>query len=79
MELQYISDNAGNHTAVIIPIAEWNNITDKHQDLKDLTNATEKKSTGKKPSDFAGTLSTEEAEKLHKYLKQARNEWERNF
>jgi len=33
----------------------------------------------KKPSDFAGTLSKEEGEKFHEYLKQARNEWERNF
>lgn len=33
----------------------------------------------KKPSDFVGTLSKEEGEKFHKYLKQARNEWERNF
>jgi len=33
----------------------------------------------KKPSDFAGTLSKEEGEKFHKYLKQARNEWDRNF
>jgi hypothetical protein len=33
----------------------------------------------KKPSDFAGTLSAEEGEKFHEYLKQARNEWERNF
>jgi hypothetical protein len=33
----------------------------------------------KKPSDFAGTLTIEEGEKFHKYLKQARNEWDRNF
>ena len=43
MELQYISDNAGNHTAVIIPIAEWNNITAKHEDLKELVSEPEKK------------------------------------
>jgi hypothetical protein len=33
----------------------------------------------KKPSDFAGTLSQEEGKKFHKYLKQARKEWDRNF
>ncbi len=33
----------------------------------------------KKPSDFAGTLSKEEGEKFHEYLKQARNEWDRNL
>jgi len=79
MELQYISDNAGNHTAVIIPIAEWNNITAKHEDLKELTNEPEKKSNQKKPSDFAGTMSNAEAEKLRKHVEQSRNEWERNF
>jgi hypothetical protein len=78
MELQYISDEAGNHTAVIIPIAEWNNITAKHEDLKELTEEP-KKENKKKPSDFAGTLTNEEAEKFHKYLKQARSEWDRNI
>jgi hypothetical protein len=33
----------------------------------------------KKPSDYKGTLSKEEGEKFHKYLKQARNEWDRNI
>ncbi len=79
MELQYISDGAGNHTAVIIPIAEWNNITAKHEDLKELMDEPEKKAIKRKPSDFAGTLSNEEAEKFHEYLKQARSEWDRNI
>ena len=34
MDLQYISDTQGNHTAVIIPIEKWNNLTAKHEDLK---------------------------------------------
>ena len=33
----------------------------------------------KKPSDFFGTLSTEEGEKMQTYVTQSRNEWERNF
>ncbi len=33
----------------------------------------------RKPSDFFGTLSTEEGEKLHKYIIQSRNEWERDI
>ena len=33
----------------------------------------------KKPSDFFGTLSEEEGEKFHSYLKQARQEWERDI
>lgn len=36
MALQYIADDAGRHTAVIIPIKDWNSITNKYQDLKDL-------------------------------------------
>ena len=32
--LQYISDNSGHTTAVIIPIDEWNEIRDKHPDVE---------------------------------------------
>jgi hypothetical protein len=38
--------------------------------------------TDSKPSvmaDFFGTLSPENAEKLHEHAKQARNEWDRDF
>jgi hypothetical protein len=53
MDIQYISDNHGNHTAVVIPIDEWNSITDKHQDLKTL------EKPKMKPSDFVGCISKE--------------------
>ncbi|GLU57029.1 hypothetical protein [Dyadobacter frigoris] len=33
----------------------------------------------KKPSDFFGTLSIEDGEKMQDYVTQSRNEWERNF
>ena len=33
----------------------------------------------KKPSDFIGTMSNEEADMLRKHVEQSRNEWERNF
>ena len=33
----------------------------------------------KKPSDFFGTLSQEEGEKMQAYITKSRNEWERNF
>ncbi len=33
----------------------------------------------KKPSDFFGTLSEEEGEKLQQYIIQSRNEWERDI
>ncbi|CAN1536172.1 Conserved hypothetical protein CHP02574, addiction module [Flavobacteriaceae bacterium] len=33
MKLQYLSDNFGNKTAVVIPISDWEKITKKHKDL----------------------------------------------
>ncbi|RFZ90513.1 hypothetical protein D0C36_22295 [Mucilaginibacter conchicola] len=78
MSLQYISDDAGNHTAVIIPINEWNEITAKHADLKELQDKPES-AVKKKPSEYAGTMSKEEAQKFIEYVEQSRNEWERDF
>jgi len=77
MSLQYISDNAGNHTAVIIPIAEWNNITARHEDLKKLESTTEV--NNKKPSDFVGCISKETALKMISDTEQSRDHWERNI
>jgi len=77
MELQYISDNSGRHTAVIIPIAEWNNITAKHEDLKELIE--EKNVKPNNAARFKGLLTDEEADKYHVYLKQARSEWDRDI
>ena len=73
MDLQYISDTQGRHTAVVIPIEDWNTLTTKHQDLKVL----------EKPKNnaarFKGLLTNEEAMSYHTYLKQARSEWERDI
>ncbi len=77
MELQYISDISGNHTAVVIPIEDWNNITAKHEDLKEL--AEEKKTSSNNAARFKGLLTEEEADKYHKYLKKVRKEWDRNI
>ena len=33
----------------------------------------------KKPSDYFGTMSIEEGEKMQEYVAKNRNEWERNF
>jgi hypothetical protein len=77
MALQYISDNSGNHTAVIIPIAEWNYITAKHEDLKELME--ERMPKKNNASRFKGLLTNEEAEKYHQHLKQARSEWDRDI
>ena len=71
MDIQYISDTNGNHTAVVIPIEEWNSITDKHQDLKTL------ETPKKKPSDFVGCISKEIAQKMITDIEHSRNQWER--
>jgi len=77
MELQYVSDDEGKQTAVLVPIAEWNKM---REDLKKLKSDGETNGKTKmKPSDFAGTLSKEEGEKFHKYLKKARAEWDRTI
>ena len=36
MNLQYLQDNQGNTTAVVVPIEEWNKFTEKYNDLEDL-------------------------------------------
>ncbi len=73
MELQYLSDIRGNHTAVVIPIDDWNNLTETYQGLKTL----EKQKNG--ASRFKGLLTNEEADKYHLYLQQARSEWDRDI
>jgi hypothetical protein len=81
MSLQYISDSAGHHTAVIIPIEEWNEITAKHEDLKVLM-PTKKRQNNKKErklADFAGILSKEAGLAMIKDIEKSREEWERDF
>lgn len=36
MKLQYLQDNNGNTTAVVVPIEEWNRFTEKYNDLEEL-------------------------------------------
>jgi hypothetical protein len=36
MGLQYLQDNNGNTTAVVVPIEEWNKLTEKHTGLEEL-------------------------------------------
>lgn len=78
MDLQYISDTQGRHTAVVIPIEDWNNLTLKHQDLKALEKP-KAESSLKKPSDFFGILSKQEADTFEKHTQQIRNEWDRTI
>jgi hypothetical protein len=75
MTVQYLLDNSGKKTAIVIPISDWEAITRKHSDLKQLTASPDKK---KKPSDFAGILTKEEAGKMQQYITEARKEWDRD-
>lgn len=36
MNLQYLQDNNGNTTAVVVPIEDWNRFTEKYNDLEEL-------------------------------------------
>jgi len=78
MQMQYIQDESGQTTAVIIPIAEWKDITSRHEDLKELSKKQEPDKI-KKPSDFAGTLSQEGYQAINEHILQARKEWDRDF
>lgn len=73
MNLNYISDSTGKHTAVIVPISEWNTIMTEYQSLKQVTKMPQKK----KPSDFVGCISKETAAQMIFDIEQSRNEWDR--
>ncbi len=70
MELQYLSDIRGNHTAVVIPIEDWNNLTETYQGLKTLEKPAQKLS-----EKYAGKLPGHIADELQDYVTQSRNEW----
>lgn len=36
INLQYLQDNNGNTTAVVVPIEDWNKFTEKYNGLKEL-------------------------------------------
>jgi hypothetical protein len=73
MPLQYITDNTGAHTAVVIPINEWEKLTRKHEDLKTLEAAPTKPKV--KLSDYEGKLSHETAEAMLNYVAESRKGW----
>ena len=81
MDLQYISNENGEKTAIIIPIEDWNTITARHEDLKEMEDKVLKFKPlkRKKPSDFVGIISNQEADEMQEYLKKARSEWNRDF
>jgi hypothetical protein len=76
MDIQYLSDEQGRHTAVQIPIDEWNKLTEENEVFR---NFEKKKSAQKKPSDFRGAISKNTAEQLLQYATQARTEWDRDI
>ncbi len=78
MELQYISDSNGNHTAIVIPINEWNHLKANNENLISYENP-QKKILKKKPSDFVGCISKETADKMNLDIELSRNQWERNI
>lgn len=73
MELQYVSDELGQPTAVIVPIEEWKKISNNQKEL------VIKKNTKKKASEFRGIFTKEEGERFNAYITKARSEWDRNF
>ena len=75
MNVQYLSDAQGRHTAIVIPIEEWNTLTAKHEDLKMLEKP-KQEGARPKPSDFRGSISKKTADELLRHTEQARTEWE---
>ena len=73
MDIQYLSDEQGRHTAVQIPIDDWNKLTEENEVFRTF----EKKK--KKLSDFRGTISKNTAEQLLQYATQSRTEWDRDI
>ena len=78
MNLQYLKDNNNTTTAVVIPISDWEKITQTHKDINLIIEGKPAKQSKTKPSDFFGTLTIEDGEKMHSYITKSRNEWERN-
>ncbi len=74
MSVQVIKDGNGRNTGVFIPMSEWDIITQKHEDLKQLVPS--EPAGKKKLSELAGTLSHETAEAMLKYVAVSRDEWD---
>jgi hypothetical protein len=74
MKLQVIQDGYGNNAGIFVPISDWDVITQKHQDLKELV--TIEPAPKKKLSELAGALSKETAEAMLDYVAESRQEWD---
>jgi hypothetical protein len=78
MDLQYVSDSEGKHTAVLIPIEDWNYITTKYKDLKTLGMPKPSVIKKKLSEKYAGKLPADVAEELQNYVAKSRDEWNSN-
>jgi hypothetical protein len=74
MKLQAIQDGYGNNTGVFVPINDWDVITQKHPDLKELV--TIEPAPKKKLSELAGTLSKETGEAMLNHVAEGRGKWD---
>lgn len=75
MPLQYLKDKNNNTTAVVIPISDWEKITQAHQDINLLLQTKKEAPKNMKPSDYRGCISSETADKLNAHIEQSRYEW----
>ncbi|MGZ3835388.1 MAG: hypothetical protein ACXVB0_17835 [Mucilaginibacter sp.] len=79
--LQYISHYTGKHTAVVIPISEWEKIVRKYNDLRLLEQNSSKENlfpVRHTMGEFAGSLAPDRADAILKQIEQSRNEWDRD-
>ena len=74
MNLQIIKDGQGTRTGIFIPISDWDVITAKHEDLKQLIPV--EQPIKKKLSELAGALSSEVASNLLKHVEESRKGWD---
>ena len=79
MPLQYLKDNYNNTTAVVIPIKDWEKITQIHQDINLILEPKMDAEKKLKPSDYRGCISKETADKLNTHIEQSRSEWSNNI
>lgn len=68
MNVQYLSDTQSRHTAIVIPIEEWNTHKAKHEDLK-----MQEKPKQKLSEKYAGKLPATITDELQHYV--SRTEW----
>lgn len=73
MQIQILKDSFGKNTGVFIPMEDWNIISQKYEDLKNLANVSK---TKKKISDLVGALSDETANAMLEEVKKGREDWE---